>query len=102
MSRSKVKVKFSPKWVKKQKFGYVSEAILPTNFILGTKVQPNKAHSMTQVLMTLTQGQGQMSRSIFFKRWVKNQRTGHISEAISPTDFILGTKVQPNKAHSMT
>ena len=32
----------------------------------------------------------------------KNQRTGHISEAISPTDFILGTKIQPNKAHSMT
>ena len=32
----------------------------------------------------------------------KNQRTGHISEAISPTDFILGTKVQPNKTHSIT
>ena len=27
---------------------------------------------------------------------------GHISDAISPTDFILGTMVQPNKAHSMT
>ena len=33
--------------------------------------------------------------------WLKNQRTGHILEAIWPTDFILGTKVQPNKAHSM-
>ena len=32
----------------------------------------------------------------------KNQRTGHISETISPTDFILGTKVQPNKGNSMT
>ena len=32
----------------------------------------------------------------------KKQRTGHISEAISPTDFILGTMVQPNNAHSMT
>ena len=52
--------------------------------------------------MTLTQrskvkGQGQI-----FPKMGKNQRTGHISEAISPTDFILGTKVQPNKAHSMT
>ena len=26
----------------------------------------------------------------------KKQRTGHISEAISPTDFILVTKVQPS------
>ena len=25
-----------------------------------------------------------------------NQKTGHISEAILPTDFILGTKVQSN------
>ena len=35
------------------------EAISPTHFILGTMVQPKKAQSMTQVLMTLTQGQGQ-------------------------------------------
>ena len=33
--------------------------------------------------------------------FVKNQRTGHISEALAPTDFILGTKIQPIKAHSM-
>ena len=52
---------------------------------------------MTQVPMTLTCGQGQ----IFPKMGKKTQITGHISEAISPTDFILGTKVQPNKAHSM-
>ena len=32
----------------------------------------------------------------------KNQRTVHISKAISPTDFILGTKVQPINAHPMT
>ena len=32
---------------------------LPTDFILGTKVQPNKAQSMTQVPMTLTFGQDQ-------------------------------------------
>ena len=62
-----------------------------------TKVQPNKLHSMAQVPMTLTCGQGQS-----FPKMGKNQRTGHISEAISPTDFILSTKVQPNKAHSMT
>ena len=55
---------------------------------------------MTQVPMTLTQGQ--RSRSNFSIKWVTNQRTGHISEAISPTHFLLGTKVQPNKVHSMT
>ena len=53
---------------------------------------------MTKVPMTFTKGQCQ----IFQLKRVKNQRTGHISETISPTDFILGTKVQPNKAHSMT
>ena len=47
--------------------------------------------------MVKVKGQGQI-----FQKMGKNQRTGHISEAISPTDFILGTKVQPNKAHSMT
>ena len=34
--------------------------------------------------------------------WKKQQTTGHVSDAISPTDFILGAKIQPNKAHSMT
>ena len=62
-SRSKVKVKFSQKWVKNQRTGHILEAISPIDFILGTKVQPNKAHSMTQVPMTLTLGQGQRSRS---------------------------------------
>ena len=47
--------------------------------------------------MFKVKGQGQI-----FQKWVKNQRTDHISEAISPTDFIFGIKVQPNKAHSMT
>ena len=56
---------------------------------------------MTQVPMTLTEGRGQRPRSNFPKNG-KNQRTGHISEAISPTDIILGTKIQPNKAHFMT
>ena len=44
---------------KKQRTGHILEAISPTDFILGTKVQPNKANSMTQVPMTLTEGQGQ-------------------------------------------
>ena len=34
-------------------------AISPTDDILGTKVQSNKAHSMTQVPMTLNKGEGQ-------------------------------------------
>ena len=76
---------------------HISDAISPTDFILGTKVQRNKAHSMTQVQMTLTLGQGQIS-----PKWVKKQRTGHISDAISRTDFTLDTKVQPNKTHSIT
>ena len=57
---------------------------------------------MTQMPMTLTQGQGLKVKVKCFQKLVKNQRTGHILEAISLTLFILGTKVQPNKAHSMT
>ena len=55
-SRSKVKIKFSQKWVKNQRTCHILETISPTSkhFILGTKVQPNEAHSMTQVPMTLT------------------------------------------------
>ena len=78
--------------------GHISDAISPTDFILGTKIQPNKAHLMTQVPMTLT---GHRSRSNV-EKLAKIYKMGHISDAISPTDFILGTKVQPNKAHSMT
>ena len=53
------------KLAKIYKMDHISDAISPTDFILGTKVQPNRVHSMTQVPMTLTQGQGQRSRSIF-------------------------------------
>ena len=56
---------------------------------------------MTQVPMTLTKGQGHRSRSNV-QKLAKIYKMGHNSDAISPTDFILGTKVQPNKAHSMT
>ena len=49
-----------PKMHKKQRTGHILEATSPTNFILGTKVQPNKTQSMTQVPMILTQGQGQI------------------------------------------
>ena len=41
----------------------ISNAISSTDFILGTKVQPNKAQSLTQVSMILTLGQGQGHRS---------------------------------------
>ena len=59
---------------KMAKMGHISDVISPTDFILGTKVQPIKMHSMTQVPMTLTFGQGQKSRSNF--------------PNISTTDFI--------------
>ena len=49
--------------------------------------------------MTLTKGQGHRSRSNV-QKLAKIYTMGHISDAILPTDFILGTKVQPNKAHS--
>ena len=41
-SRSMIKVKISQKsvWVKKQTTGHISDANLPTDFILGTMVQP--------------------------------------------------------------
>ena len=41
------------------------DAISPTDFLFDTKVQPNKAQSMTQVLMTLTEGH--RSRSKYHK-----------------------------------
>ena len=67
--------------------GHISEAISLTDFILGIMLQSNKVHSMTQVLMTLTKDLGLWSRSKvkvkFPPKWVKNQRTVHISEAIS-------------------
>ena len=56
---------------KNQRTGHISEAISPTDFILGTKVQPNKTYSMTQVPMTLTLGQGHRSRSNFPKNLKK-------------------------------
>ena len=84
---------------KNQRTGHIFKAISPTDFILGTKVQPNKAHSNFND--PSADDLDQSSRSNF-PQWVKYQRTGHISEAISPTNFILDTKVQPNKAHSMT
>ena len=56
---------------------------------------------MTQVPMTLTKGQGHRSRSNV-QKLAKIYKMGHISDAILPTDFILGTKVQPIMAHSKT
>ena len=39
--------------MKKKTFS-IPDAILPRDFILGTKVQPNKAHFMNQITVTLT------------------------------------------------
>ena len=78
LTKTKVKVKFSQKWVKKQRTGHISEAISPTDCILGTKVQPNMAHLMTQVSMTLTQGQGQRSRSNFSKMDKKPKKWSYL------------------------
>ena len=52
----------------------IFEAISPTDFILCTKVQPNKAHIMTLVPMTLTQGQVQRSRSNFPQSGLKKTK----------------------------
>ena len=48
--------------------------------------------------MTLTQGQ----RSNFKVKQEIDYTLVHISKPIGPTDFILGTKIQPNTAHLMT
>ena len=55
---------------------------------------------MTQVSVTLTEGQGHQSRSNV-QKLAQNDTIGHISNAILPTDFILGTKVHPNKGQFM-
>ena len=67
----------------------------PTDFKLDTK-----AHSMTQVLMTLTfkvKGQGQN-----FPKMCKSPNNLPYLRCYFSTDFILDTKVPPKKAHSMT
>ena len=59
------------KLAKIYKIGHISDAISPTDLILGTQVQPNKTHSMIQVPMTLTLGHGERSRSNFPKNGKK-------------------------------
>ena len=54
---------------------------------------------MIQVSMTLFEGRAQGQ---IYQQLVKIKTICHISDPISPTDFILGIKVQPIKAHSMT
>ena len=42
------------------------------------------------------QGQGHRRSQVkvkFSQKWIKNETTAHISDAISSTDFILGTKI---------
>ena len=56
--------------------------------------------------LTVTLSQGQISMSKCFSVWVllisHNLFGPHTSDSISPTDFVLDTNVQPNKALSMT
>ena len=59
---------------------------------------------MTQVMMTLTEGQGSVKvighGKKNFQKWFKKNKQyalSRIADSISPTDFILGTKVQPKK-----
>ena len=75
---------FPQKGKKTQRTCHISKAISPTDFIFGTKpakVQPKKTHSMTQVMMTLTECQDQRSWMLF-----------HLQ-----TSYL----VQSNQAHSM-
>ena len=62
------------------KMGHILDAISPTDFILGTKVQPNNAHSMTQVPMTLTFSQGQIFPKMgkIPKNWSYLKRLFHL------------------------
>ena len=115
-SNFKVKQEIRYSWV------HISKPVWPTDLILGTKTQPNKAQLMTQVPMTLTFGlvkvkcqkncqnlkkNGPYLECYFTYRlhtWYQEIRCSwvHISKPIWPTEFILGTKLQPNKVHSMT
>ena len=95
--RLQAKVKGHKIWIN----GHILEAISPIDFILGTKVQPNKHIQWPKCRWPWPKVKVKDQGHIFPK-WVKNQRTDHISEAISPTDFIFGANVQPIKAHSMT
>ena len=51
--------------------------------------------------MTLIKGQG-TGQGQLSKNWPKSKKMGHMLDAISPTDFILGTKIQPNNVLSTT
>ena len=67
-SRSKVKVKFSSKWIKNYTTGHISDAISHTDFILGTKLQPIKRIQWPKCRCRMTFGQGQRARSKVLKK----------------------------------
>ena len=78
----------------------------PILMILGMYIRQYKSSKMRFRSMTLTMSQGhwghlksQIKVKFPKKKGIKTLIIGCISEAILPTDFILGTKVQPNKAH---
>ena len=77
----------------------ILDTILPTDFMLCTKLQFKKMGSMTQV--TLTEGRVHRSRSNYQQNeWnYKNWTLDYIGNAISPIYFYLE---QPKKVHSIT
>ena len=87
-------------------------AISPINFILDTKVHPNKVHSVIFERLELNDWDTVHYKNdkllllyiFFFSKNVKKKPLNIWSylNAISPTDFVLsGTKVHFDKAHSM-
>ena len=77
---------------------HISNSIEPTNVILGTNVQLHKIHLLIRMKVTLKDDEGHKWRSKVTKKWTN----GYISQTITFTDIILGTKVQYNKRHLMT
>ena len=47
---------------------YISNTILPTDFLFGTKVQPNKVQPITDMVTLTVKFKGQRSRSNFKKK----------------------------------
>ena len=63
-----------------------SNAILSKLFILGTKLKPTFNDQSDNDLESQVKVK-------YFPKWVKNKTIGHLSDAILPTNFILGTKL---------
>ena len=73
-------------------------------FIYYTSPKSLRGDTIIAILCVSEQNSGQMdapnwTRFFESQKLSKIYKMGLISDAISPTDFILGTKVQPNMAH---